>query len=140
MADVDAILPPFADGIFAVSNGKTELLGSQCPKCGSRFFPAVSHCPEDAEPTVQTSLGSEASLYSYTVVRAKPPFGLPTPYAVGYVDLPETMLRVFMLLDPAHTDEFRIGMPLHLSSGELGVDLNGAPCRRPYFTPVPNGD
>ena len=41
-----------------------------------------------------------------------------------------------MLLDPAHTEDFRIGMPLDLRSGPLGVDLDGEPCIRPYFTPA----
>ena len=74
-------------------------------------------------------------LYSYTIVRMKPPFGLPAPYAVGYVDLPADGLRIFALLDPT-IDAYRIGMPLALTSGPLGVDLAGAPCARPFFTPA----
>ena len=132
-------LPPFADGIFSPTDMGTELVGSRCPMCDRHFFPRISHCPDDAEPTVEVGLGSEATLYSYTVVRTKPPFGLPTPYAVGYVDLAASGLRVFMLLDPAHAEDFRIGMKLRLGQGEVGVNLDGAPCRRPYFSPEAAG-
>lgn len=133
-------LPPFADGIFKDADGGPELLGSRCPRCERHFFPKIAHCSDDAEPTVEVGLGNTAELYSYTVVRTKPPFGLPTPYAVGYVDLPASGLRVFMLLDPDHAEAFRIGMPLRLAQGEVGVNLDGAPCRRPYFTPQLAGD
>lgn len=133
-------IAPFAEGVFVVEqDGGVHLTGSACPECGRRFFPAITHCPDDATPTESVSLGNRATLYSYTVVRTKPPFGLPTPYAVGYVDLEDSDLRIFMLLDPGRTEEFRIGMPLRLAEAELGVNLDGDPCRRPYFSPASTG-
>ncbi|WBX85356.1 Zn-ribbon domain-containing OB-fold protein [Sphingosinicella microcystinivorans] len=129
-------LPPFAEGIFRSDGALTELVGSRCPTCGARHFPARAHCPDDMAETETVSLGASGTLYSATVVRTKPPFGLPAPYAVGYVDLDDHPLRIFMLLDPAHAEDFRIGMALDLRSGALGVGLDGEPCIRPYFTPA----
>jgi uncharacterized OB-fold protein len=129
-------LPPFAEDIF-VSKGKgVQLLGSRCPQCGRAFFPRTGICPDDGTATDALRLDGEASLYSFTVVRTKPPFALPAPYPVGYVDLPKHDLRVFMLLDPDRIDALEIGMPMRLASGEMGVDLKGRRCIRPYFTPA----
>lgn len=133
-------LPHFAKGVFSEDEGRIELLGSRCPRCERLDFPALDQCPQDAEMTDMIGLGGRATLYSHTVIRTKPPFGLPTPYAVGYADLEGSGLRVFMLLDPAHAEEFEIGMKLTLAAGELGVDLAGNPCRRPFFTPSRSGD
>lgn len=129
-------LPPFAEGIFRADGALTELVGSRCPTCGARHFPARAHCPDDMAETETVNLGGSGTLYSATVVRTKPPFGLPAPYAVGYVDLDDHPLRIFMLLDPVHAEDFRIGMALDLRSGALGVGLDGEPCIRPYFTPA----
>lgn len=129
-------LPPFAEGVFRVNGAGAELVGSRCPQCGARHFPARTHCPDDMAETEAVNLGGRGTLYSATVIRTKPPFGLPAPYAVGYVDLDAHPLRIFMLLDPEHTEDFRIGMPLALKSGALGVGLGGEPCIRPYFTPA----
>ncbi len=129
-------LPPFAENIFAAHGNGAELLGSRCPQCGRAFFPHTDICPDDGAETEATGLGGDAALYSYTVVRTKPPFGLPAPYAVGYADMAAHGLRIFMLLDPERIDDLAIGMKLRLTSGEMGVDLEGQPCIRPYFTPA----
>lgn len=135
-----ANIPPFAQGVFTTdTDGATRLVGSVCPECGRHAFPAVSHCADDGTPTDPADLGGDATLYSYTVVRTKPPFGLPTPYAVGYADLDVGGLRIFMLLDPERTEDFRIGMRLRLAEGAIGVNLDGDPCRRPFFSPATIG-
>ena len=79
-------------------------------------------------------LGSRGRIYSFTVVRTKPPLGLPRPYAVGYVDLDGSGLRIFSLLDPAQVERFRIGAPVRLAARPLGEDGHGNPRLRPYFT------
>lgn len=132
---IAARLPPFADGIFTGEGQTTRLLGSQCAS-GRVLFPRVALCPDEGDATTPIELPMRATLHSFTVVRMKPPFGLPAPYAVGYVDLEGTDLRLFMLLDPLAIDALRIGMLLTLSSGPFGVDLDGTPCARPYFTPT----
>lgn len=130
----DAHLPPFADNIFTGLGPTTRLLGSCCGD-NRMLFPRMAICPDQGCLTAPIELPAQATLYSFTVVRMKPPFGLPAPYAVGYVDLNGVSLRLFMLLDPGATERLQIGMPMTLTSAPLGLNLDGAPCIRPYFTP-----
>lgn len=125
-------LPPVAPGIFTGDGDATRLLGSRCPACDRLAWPPRDRCPDDGTATTTIELPPAATVYAATIVRLKPPFGLPAPYAVGYVDLDGVALRVFALLDPA-VAAWPIGTALHLTSGPLGTDLAGAPCRRPYF-------
>ena len=83
----------------------------------------------------EVDLGSEGTLYSFTVIRTKPPLGLPQPYSVGFVDLKKGKdLRIFCLLDPMAIDRLRIGLPMRLAVAPLGHDGRGSPLLRPYFT------
>ncbi len=131
-----AALPPFAEHIFEREGATTRLLGSRCGDCGRALFPRAPLCPHDGSRTDPIALPTRATLHSFTVVRIKPPFGLPAPYAVAYVDLEGLDLRLFALLDPDAIGIYHIGMPLTLWSGALGVDLAGDACIRPYFQPA----
>jgi uncharacterized OB-fold protein len=84
-------------------------------------------------------LSAEGSIYSYTVVRIKPPFGLPQPYGVAYVDLADENLRVIGLLDPAQVDRYAVGAGVKLSVGPLGHNRDGEPCLRYFFTITAQG-
>jgi uncharacterized OB-fold protein len=130
-------LSPFLPGIFTpppYDQAPPRLLGGFCPDCRTYFFPRSRFCPHCLGVVEETELGSEGTLYSFTVIRTKPPLGLPQPYSVGYVDLEEKGLRIFCLLDPGAIDRLRIGLPMQLAVGPLGHDGRGKPCLRPYFT------
>jgi uncharacterized OB-fold protein len=99
------------------------------------FFPKPRYCPKCLTQTEQSIIGRRGTLYSLAVVRTKPPLGLPQPYAVGYVDMEETGLRIFCLLDPHQIETFRIGSRVKLALGQLGHDGQGNPRLRPYFIP-----
>ena len=120
-----ASVNPFASGIYTGLGDDTRLLATRDAATGRLTFPAA-----DGDPVM---LSPDATLYSFTTVRVRAPFGLPSPYATGYVDTPEG-LRLFALLDPACNGAFRIGAALRLTSAPLGVDLNGACCERPFYT------
>ncbi len=131
-------LPPFAKGVFTLppyDQFSPRLIGSACPSCKEYFFPATPYCRKCLAPATETDLGSEGMLYSCTVIRTKAPLGLPTPYAVGYVDLTVSSLRIFFLLDPDEIETFKPGLAVRLAVKPLGVDQQGSPCLRPYFTP-----
>lgn len=128
--------PPFAPGVYTGAGATARLIGSRCGACGATAFPRQDVCPHDGGAMANIELPRTGTLYSATVVRVKPPFGLPRPYAVGYVDLDWDGLRVFALLDPLRIGDYAIGMRLAMTSGPMGVDLDGAPCERPYFTPA----
>ncbi|MCX7169865.1 MAG: OB-fold domain-containing protein, partial [Proteobacteria bacterium] len=70
------------------------------------------------------------------VVRTRAPYQLPEPYAVGYIDLDASGLRVFGLFHPQATERLRIAMRVALSVMPLGVDNDGRPCLRPVFSPL----
>ena len=126
------------EGLFTMpsaENGPPSLLGGKCPSCHRTYFPKPGFCRVCLEPTTIEDLGSKGTIYSFTVVRTKPPFGLPKPYAVGYVDLEDNGLRIFTLLDPETVEDLHIGQKVRLAVGPLGDDGKGGPLLRPYFSP-----
>lgn len=129
---IPALIP---EGIVVNAEGRDPaLLGGYCPACRDSFFPMPKYCPRCLEPAEACELNGEGIIYSHTAVRARPPLGLPQPYAVGYIDLAESGLRIFGLLDPADVDRMAIGRRVILKVGPLGVDNRGEPCLRPYFS------
>jgi len=134
-AKTDGGLPPLMPDLFEslAGPGRYGLVGSRCRVCGCRCFPFASHCPKCQVGMDREVVGTRGKIYSYTVVRTKAPFGLPEPYAVGYVDLVESSLRVFGLLDPATIGSLEVGMPVEVTVMPLGVDKEGRRCLRPVF-------
>ncbi|MGD2124814.1 MAG: OB-fold domain-containing protein [Desulfobacteraceae bacterium] len=131
-------IPPMIPGIFTMppyGQAPPKLLGGFCSGCKQHYFPRPRYCPSCLGPVEQADLGSEGTVHSFTVVRTKPPLGLPQPYSVGYIDLSKTKLRVFCLLDPGAIDQLRVGLLVRLAVGPLGHDGHGSPRLRPYFTP-----
>lgn len=128
-----AELPPVAEHIFAPSKDGFELVGAYCEDCDKYFFPTREHCSSCHGSTVQTGLGSHGVVYSFTIVRTKPPFGLPQPYGVAYIDLCGCPLRVFGLLDPQQLEKIHIGTQVCLFVGPMGVNNAKQPCLRPFF-------
>jgi len=137
-ADRDQQCRPVAPGIFRATSGGQglELVGGFCPACHRYYFPRPPRCPYCLGQVEGKALGATGTLYTYTVVRVRPPYGLPSPYAIGYVDLDDNGLRVLALLAPESLDKLEIGMRLRLAVGQLGCDVGGAPCLRPYFEPA----
>lgn len=140
-ADSAAPILPFAPGIYRAAGnaGDPVLLGGHCRDCDRCYFPRPARCPVCLGDTAEAEIGARGRIYSWTVVRTKPPLGLPAPYAVGYVDLDDSGLRVFALLDPVHIGALRIGAPVRLSVQALGHDGHGTPRLRPCYTPADAG-
>lgn len=103
------------------------LEGSRCRVCGTVGYPASTVCARCARPTADPLLLSgEGVVWAHTVQRfppKSPPYVVPaegfTPYAVGYVELPEG-IKVEAILD---CDDF--------------TTLDRAPVRLVAITPVP---
>jgi uncharacterized OB-fold protein len=135
-------IPPVAEGIFSLppyDDVPPVLLGGYCPQCKRYDFPRPKYCRKCLGHSEQVTLGREGEIYTYTIIRVKPPLGLPSPYAVGYIDLKESGLRIFCLLDPSAVDALQIGRPVTLKVAPLGNGVDGAPRLRPYFTPALQG-
>ena len=134
-----ANIQPMAPGIFTLppyDNIAPILLGGYCKECDKRYFPRPKYCPSCLGLIEETNVGSTGVIYSYTVVRIKPPLGFPSPYSVVYVDLDESGLRVFCLFDPEAIDQLRIGLKVSLAVKPIGDNGQGEPRLRPYFTPL----
>lgn len=124
--------PAVYPGIFSVE-GDLHLLGGFCSCCQSYQFPIPEICPGCFGEVESVNLGSTGTLYTATTIRTKPPLGLPRPYRVGYVDLTSAPLRIFTLLD-SDQPQLSIGQNVHLKVAQLGLNSQGEPCLRPYFT------
>lgn len=112
------------------------LIGGRCEQCASVCFPWTARCRHCHAALTRVSLGSRGRVYSATLIRTKPPLGLPRPYGVAYIDLEHVALRVFMLVDAHGEQPLSIGQRVALDVAPLGVDANGDRCLRPFFRPI----
>lgn len=90
----------------------TGLVGSRCAACGNIAFPAATACQRCGARVDDTvELSRHGVVWGYTVQRfppKSPPYVPPaegfTPFAVGYVELPEGV-KVEALLDSLEFDD-----------------------------------
>ena len=132
-------IPPAVIGVFTLppyDQAPPKLIGGFCKSCNQYYFPQPRFCKSCLEPVEGMVLDSEGTIYSFAVVRRKPPLGFPNPYGVGFVDLRICGLRIFCLFDPASVEQLKIGLPVTLAVASLGHDGHGSPRLRPYFTPI----
>ena len=95
---------------------QVRLAGCKCTNCGETSLGSKSICPNCGRDTVQeVPLGNRGVLWSFTVVRHRPPGNYKgpdpfTPFGLGLVELPEG-LRV---LSPIRCDinKLKIGLEL----------------------------
>lgn len=133
---------PVVQGLFTGQGDATRLLASRCRGCGSVYFPRSLSCrhPRCADKQVEPiALGPRGTLYSYTVQAYKPPplFEMDdwAPYALGLVEFPEG-LRVLAMLTGLAPPDWRIGMPVHLTTEPLRRDAQGQPVLTYKFRPL----
>ncbi|MFG3295195.1 Zn-ribbon domain-containing OB-fold protein [Streptomyces sp. NPDC048179] len=100
-----------------------RLHGSRCAYCAVAVYPAGPACPRCGGPAEPVVLSGTGTLWTWTVQRyapKSPPYAPPadgfTPFAVGYVELPEGV-RVLATLD-IRPEEAEIGMPLTVTAGD----------------------
>ena len=97
---------------------RVSLAGSKCSKCGETALGTVSTCPNCGGGEMKSlPLSKEGVLWTYTVVRHKPPGDYLgpdpfVPFAMGLVELPEK-IRVLATLE-CSIDDVKVGMPLKL--------------------------
>jgi uncharacterized OB-fold protein len=93
-----------------------RLAGSRCSTCGETSFGVKDICPNCGQLTVESmALGAQGVLWSFTVVRHRPPgdYRGPdpfTPFGLGLVELPDGV-RVLSPIE-CRLEELRIGMEL----------------------------
>lgn len=122
-------LTPIAENLFTWPADQPELIGGRRRGTGEIVFP-FSGAPGDE----RIHLKREGFLWSWTVQRfppKRPPYRGPvalesfTPFAVGYVELPQ-QVRVESRLVDCEPQELRIGMPMELAIVPLGSPALGS--------------
>lgn len=95
---------------------QVRLAGCKCKSCGETSLGAKNICPNCGLDTVQNiALGSRGVLWSFTIVRHKPPGNYKgpdpfVPFSLGLVELPEG-LRVLSPIQ-CDIDKLKIGLAL----------------------------
>ncbi|MFN8532088.1 MAG: OB-fold domain-containing protein [Dehalococcoidia bacterium] len=121
-----------------------RLKGTRCRACGEAFLGACPAC-ENCQSTdlEETILSTSGTLYTYTVIRNRPPGDYLgpdpfVPYAVGLVELPEG-LRLVTALTDCDVDRLEVGTRFDLVVEPLGLDASGNEVIGYKFRPVSDG-
>jgi uncharacterized protein len=128
---------PFRPGILGMDEqGAWRLLASRCAGCGSHYFPRRRVCARCLNDSMDDALlSTRGTLYTYTVVRQSTPT-FPSPYVLGYVDLPEKV-RVLGRFADCEPEQGRIGMPVEISVEPVDEDAQGRPLLGYHLRPAP---
>jgi uncharacterized OB-fold protein len=106
---------------WTVRDGAVRLHGSKCAQCGAVAFPPHGLCPgcgaEHGQDKVE--LSGVGTLYTFSEIHVAPK-GFATPYAVGYVDLPEGV-RLFGQIE-ARAADLKVGQKVAVTLGPVRTD------------------
>ncbi|PNU06373.1 Zn-ribbon domain-containing OB-fold protein [Novosphingobium guangzhouense] len=123
-----------AEGLFTEET-PPRLIGGKDRETGRIVFPCPSS--ETYEPV---ALGSEGTLWSYTVQRFRPktpPYAGPeafAPWVVAYVELPGQVI-VEARLNNVAFDDVKVGMAVRFAPSPLNPELADSPYI-PAYVPV----
>ena len=124
---------PIREGLFTMPLYPTEqvrLVGSKCHACGEVSLGTVSSCANcTGEDMEEITLSRRGKLWTYTVIRHRPPGNYKgpdpfVPFGLGLVELPEGV-RVLSPLTGCDVDNLKIGMDLELVVDKLYEDADG---------------
>ena len=122
MSNNDTATPervPVRDGLLTTPLSDLDavrLVGCRCTACGETSLGRKAACPNCGADTVHdVALGDRGSLWTYTVVRHRPPGDYKgpdpfVPYGLGLVELPEG-LRVMSPIR-CHLSRLAVGLAL----------------------------
>ena len=118
--------------------GDPYLAGQRCTKCGAVYLGerrACSKCTAEG-PFEEIALSRRGTVWVWSIVHQSMP-GVPVPYVVGVVDLPEGVAVRCNLIDvepdPA---KLRFGMPVEMTTGVSQQDREGNDVVAFYFRPA----
>lgn len=123
---------PIMEGLFTWPSTEPRLIGGRCKSCGTYYFPKffTRHKPGCKERQVEEVLLSRrGKLDSFTVQRFPPPKPFVstdpfTPYAIGWVALPEGIAVAGMITD-CKLEDLRMHMDVELVVEKAWVDQEG---------------
>ena len=103
-----------------------SLTGGRCPACGRIYFPTKQVCPACFAPD-QEKVPFSAKGKLHTFARSHMgPSGLPTPYLIGFIELPEG-IKLFSLLTQCDPwgQVLKVGMEMEMVIETIRQDEEG---------------
>lgn len=122
---------------FSDSSEGPALSGSKCKGCGAVFFPQKKICTKcyKKDHMEKVSLSRKGKLSTFAV-SSRSHIGLETPYAAGYIELPEKV-RFFSLLSECEPyNELEVGMDMEMIIEKMKTDEFGYEVLVYKFKPV----
>jgi len=123
------------EGWYTLDTDKPALIGSQCSKCGTYFFPKQSqYCKNpdcDSSEFKEVELSRTGKIWSYTNACYQPPepFVAPdpfVPYAIAAVELEKEKMTVLgQVVDGVDVNQLKVGMDVELVLETLYEDDEG---------------
>ena len=114
------------------------LAGQRCKKCGATYLGARRACSRctGTGPFEEVHLSRNGQLYVWSIVHQSMP-GVPVPYVVGIVDLPEGVSVRCNLIDVApEPSAIRFGMAVEMTTSVSQQDREGNDVVAFYFRPL----
>jgi uncharacterized OB-fold protein len=137
------VMIPIKEGLFTeplVLPEQVKLIGSKCQLCGEVCLGKRTNCPYCAGDKIENvALSRRGKLWSYTVIRNRPPGDYKgpdpfIPFGLGLVELPEG-IRVVVPID-GDVDKLKVGMELELEVYKLYQNEEGNEVMAFRFKPV----
>ncbi len=122
---------------FGDSPDGAALMGSQCKLCGQVFFPRRTLCSNcfKKDEMKDVPLSKKGKINAFTV-SSRSHIGLKTPFAIGYIDLPEKV-RLFSIFSECEPfEQLKIGMEMEMIIDKLMKDEFGYDVLVYKFRPV----
>jgi uncharacterized OB-fold protein len=121
LSDSDCLPEPVLPGLFIRKETDASLLAGECDECATLTFPASRLCPQcQSRSIVPRMLSETGSIYSFTVVRARPPeYEGPVPFGLGLVDFPDG-IRVFGVILADDLEQLTIGASVRTATLNVG--------------------
>ena len=119
-------------------SGEPHLVGQRCGKCGAVYLGERRACSKcmAAGPFAEIAMSRTGTVWVWSIVHQSMP-GVPVPYVVAVVDLPEGVSVRCNLIDvdpdPA---KLRFGMPVEMTTGVSQQDRDGNDVVAFYFRPA----
>lgn len=123
---------PAVEGWYTLDENQPHLIGSQCDRCKTYFFPRQSQfCrnPEcDSTEFTDVQLSRTGTVWSYTNACYKPPEPFVAddpfvPYAIAAVELDrEKMIVLGQVVKGVDVDQLKVGMKMELALETLHED------------------
>ena len=123
--------------MFTDTGSGLAFIAQQCADCGKVSFPRKRLCPACfGERLADQVLSATGTLHTYTRTYVGAPH-LRSPYVIGFVDLPEGIRLLSLIVDCDPWDEvLQVGMPMAMTIGPLRRDEQGEMLHTYKFRPI----